>query len=73
MSFDSGGFLPPGLSMTFNGTGKPEPVLTDKQWKAINDGGGGASYTFNVAATQVPTEEAMLTALRRADAIYGGV
>lgn len=73
MSFDSGGFLPPGLSMTYNGTGRPEPVLTDKQWKAITDGGAGNSYVFNVAATQVPTEDAMLTALRRADAIYGGI
>lgn len=26
--YDSGGFLPPGVSQVFNGTGKPEPVLT---------------------------------------------
>jgi murein DD-endopeptidase MepM/ murein hydrolase activator NlpD len=40
LSFDSGGYLQPGYSLAFNGTGGPEPVLTDKQWKAVTDGGG---------------------------------
>lgn len=33
--YDSGGFLPPGLSLALNRTGKPEPVLTGQQWQAI--------------------------------------
>ena len=34
-SYDRGGFLPPGLSMAYNGTGRPEPV------------GGGLTVNFN--------------------------
>lgn len=33
--YDSGGYLPPGLSLAMNRTGKPEPVLTGQQWNAI--------------------------------------
>lgn len=33
--YDSGGLLPPGLSTVYNGTGRPEPVLTDAQWDAV--------------------------------------
>lgn len=33
--YDSGGFLPPGASLVFNGTGRPEPVLTDQQWRTL--------------------------------------
>ncbi|MDR3079454.1 MAG: hypothetical protein LBV60_00745, partial [Streptomyces sp.] len=35
----------PGLNLAFNGTGRPEPVLTSGQWRAIQGaglGGGGA-------------------------------
>jgi phage-related protein len=35
-SFDNGGILTPGMTGAFNGTGKPEAVLTDEQWKAIS-------------------------------------
>ncbi|MBQ1047849.1 hypothetical protein KBX50_05170 [Micromonospora sp. C51] len=34
-AYDAGGFLPPGVSTVFNGTGRPEPVLTDAQWADI--------------------------------------
>lgn len=34
--YDQGGMLPPGLSLAYNGTGKPEPV------------GGGHTYNINV-------------------------
>lgn len=51
-TFDSGGYLPPGISTVFNGTGRPEPVLTDSQWRQMlagrAAGGDGASYTTNV-------------------------
>ncbi|MET9909674.1 hypothetical protein ABZZ74_23215 [Streptomyces sp. NPDC006476] len=45
--FDSGGFLQPGMNLAFNGTGRPEPVLTAAQWNAITGasvrGSDGAS------------------------------
>lgn len=42
--YDEGGYLPPGLTMAMNATGKPEPVFTSQQWdtlKAATVGGGG--------------------------------
>lgn len=30
-AYDDGGYLPPGVSTVFNGTGRPEPVLTSQQ------------------------------------------
>lgn len=33
--YDQGGYLPPGLSTVYNGTGQPEPVLTGKQWDSV--------------------------------------
>ena len=33
--YDSGGYLQPGMNLAFNGTGRPEPVLTAAQWNAI--------------------------------------
>jgi hypothetical protein len=35
--YDQGGYLPPGLTLTMNGTGKPERILTDEQWKAMRE------------------------------------
>ncbi|MER7167027.1 hypothetical protein ABT336_13295 [Micromonospora sp. NPDC000207] len=35
-AYDEGGYLPPGVSTVFNGTGKPEPVFTDGQWNDIS-------------------------------------
>lgn len=44
-TYDSGGYLMPGVSTVYNGTGQPEPVFTSSQWAAIEDmantGGGG--------------------------------
>ncbi|MEU0078572.1 hypothetical protein ABZY58_11800 [Micromonospora tulbaghiae] len=34
-AYDQGGYLPPGVSTVFNGTGKPEPVFTDSQFGDI--------------------------------------
>ncbi|GHE28690.1 hypothetical protein GCM10017673_33980 [Streptosporangium violaceochromogenes] len=39
-AYDNGGYLMPGTSLVHNGTGRPEPVLTDKQWQAVFQGGG---------------------------------
>ncbi|MGW5651989.1 transglycosylase SLT domain-containing protein [Streptomyces humi] len=40
--YDSGGYLPPGLSLVANGTGSPEPVLTSKQFADIRAAKSGA-------------------------------
>ncbi|MES9523132.1 hypothetical protein [Streptomyces capoamus] len=34
--YDQGGYMPPGMNLTYNGTGQPEPVLTTAQWNAIH-------------------------------------
>lgn len=54
-AYDQGGYLPPGLSTVYNGTGRPEPVLTSQQWQEIRSsqstGGAGDSYHFDFANT----------------------
>lgn len=40
-AFDSGGYLPTGVSTVYNGTGRPEPVLTGRQWDTLASGQGG--------------------------------
>ncbi|WP_086663690.1 transglycosylase SLT domain-containing protein [Lentzea kentuckyensis] len=35
MGYDSGGYLMPGVTTVYNGTGRPEPVLTAAQWNAL--------------------------------------
>lgn len=48
--YDAGGFLAPGLSTVYNGTGRPEPVLTTEQFAALRQsaaGGSRAGVTIN--------------------------
>lgn len=51
--YDSGGWLPPGYNLTYNGTGKPEAILTAEQWdtmaNAADTGSDGATITVNYA------------------------
>lgn len=35
--YDTGGWLQPGLTLVSNQTGKPEPVLTNSQWRQIGE------------------------------------
>ncbi|MGY3845269.1 hypothetical protein ACWV2X_08495 [Streptomyces hydrogenans] len=42
-SYDSGGFLQPGMNLAYNGTGRPEPVLTRSQFAALSGGSATAS------------------------------
>ena len=35
MGYDRGGWLPPGLSLTHNATGRPEPILSGHQWDML--------------------------------------
>lgn len=49
LSFDRGGQLPPGLHLTYNGTGRPETVLSPSGGGGTSGGGGGrAPLTVNV-------------------------
>ncbi|MFE6493416.1 hypothetical protein [Streptomyces sp. NPDC057748] len=47
--YDNGGYLPEGLSLVANGTGKPEPVFTSSQWDTLraNAGRGGGATTVH--------------------------
>src|SRR5690606_32851068 len=48
--YDEGGYLPPGISTVVDGTGKPEPVFTAKQWDVLKGNvgeGAGASEVHN--------------------------
>lgn len=38
--YDEGGMLQPGFNLAYNGTGRPEPVLTGAQFNALARGGG---------------------------------
>lgn len=44
-TFDSGGYLQPGMNLAYNGTGKPEPVFTTAQARALTGAAarGGSS------------------------------
>ncbi|WP_335936614.1 phage tail tape measure protein [Streptomyces sp. PTD5-9] len=70
--YDSGGLLPPGLSTVYNGTSKPERVLTDRQWDAItantNSGGAATSYTINARTADFTVRDLELLQ-RRQDAL----
>ncbi|GAA0423886.1 hypothetical protein [Streptomyces luteireticuli] len=80
--YDSGGYLPPGLSLVYNGLGTPEPVFTPTQWdaiknaKSVNPEGkqGSSSGTGAVihlhAVPGIPTEQQIVGALKFADALY---
>lgn len=72
-AFDQGGMLPPGESTVFNGTGRPEPVLTDQQWNTImaaargGDGASGNTYQFEFRDTTL--DPSKLRALQDREAV----
>jgi hypothetical protein len=41
--YDAGGWLPPGLTLAYNGTGQHERVLTGSQYSNLTGSGGGSS------------------------------
>src|SRR5690625_656380 len=53
--YDQGGFLKPGMGMYANATGKPEPVLTQQQWRDVSTlaarGGGEGAAVFRLYDT----------------------
>jgi SLT domain-containing protein len=54
VGYDSGGYLPPGITTVFNGTGRPEPVLTPGQLSAVASGtqGGDGAATLGLLREQ---------------------
>ncbi len=67
--YDRGGFMPPGFGTYYNGTRKPEAVLTDQQWRDIRSGttGGDAPVqNFYVQETTNPESTAEKIARRQA-------
>lgn len=48
--YDSGGWMPPGMNLMYNGLGQPEAVLTPSQWRAIQ----GAAVRGTDGATAGP-------------------
>ncbi len=65
-SYDTGGFLPTGLSLAYNGTGRPEPVGGGTQHNTVNltiNVANGDPVTIRTVAQQVVDDA--LTALAR--------
>ncbi len=64
--YDSGGYLPTGHSLVYNGTGSPEPVLTDQQWEALaGQTGGGDGYNGPLVENMYTTPEQSPQAIAR--------
>lgn len=55
--YDNGGYLPTGLSTVYNGTGRPEPVLTTNQWNAMASAGSSSDQPVVI---EVHTRDAAL-------------
>lgn len=73
-TYDGGGWLTPGVKTVANFTGKPEAVLTDRQWRDIHalavNGGAGDIYNVSVEIdpkdlTGLRSVEEFTTMLRR--------
>lgn len=71
--YDSGGWLQPGYTMTYNGTGKPEAVFTNAQFTALMSGQAGGSrgdLIYNAAVREVASRQSVLDALATYDALH---
>lgn len=63
--YDSGGYLQPGYTQVYNGTGKPEPVFTSGQWADIeNMANGGGDVTLLVDGDPAMVELVKLMDIR---------
>jgi SLT domain-containing protein len=78
IGYDTGGYIPPGITNVYNGTGKPEMVFTPEQLSARDaHGGGGNQFTGQVVhgdVYQVDPEayaREERTNMRRAQVQYG--
>jgi hypothetical protein len=52
LKFDSGGWLPPGISTVANFTGRPEAVLTSQQMRALGSDGARAPQIGSLMSVQ---------------------
>jgi hypothetical protein len=69
-TFDSGGYLQPGMNLAYNGTGRPEPVLTTGQLSALTSSRDARpadqrSYNWTLVGSQLTTEQQMAEMQRR--------
>lgn len=69
-TFDSGGYLQPGMNLAYNGTGRPEPVLTTGQLSALTSSRGDRtadqrSYNWTLIGSQLTAEQQMAEMQRR--------
>ena len=71
---DSGGMLPPGLSLNYNGTRRPEPVLSARQWRDIGMAGKQAAvrpnHVYNFEFRDTTLTMSRLQALQDRQAAY---
>lgn len=69
LTFDRGGYLPAGLSLAYNGTGRPEPVIPAGR----GAGGGGVPVVLEVSSGGASEfEQFMLAMIRRFVHVKGG-
>ena len=64
VAFDRGGLLQPGWSAVYNGTGRPEPVLTDRQWANLTAAVGSGGPTINIVNNYPQAEPASVSTAR---------
>lgn len=57
MMYDSGGYLPPGLTTVVNLTGKPEPVFTSEQLDKMGSDGGTIHYEPHFEGSDLTAED----------------
>jgi hypothetical protein len=64
--YDQGGYLPTGVSTVVNNTGRPEPVLTTEQWRAITAAprGGPGQGPPAASADQIAALNSTMTEVR---------
>jgi phage-related protein len=74
VAYDNGGYIPPGVSAVYNGTGKPEPVFTDAQWSQLKSSGAGGQPVYVTQNITNPAPErhgdSLATGLRKI-ALFG--
>ncbi|MFI1449077.1 hypothetical protein [Streptomyces virginiae] len=69
-TYDSGGYLQPGMNLAYNGTGRPEPVLTTGQFNALASSRSDRpadqrSYNWTLVGSQLTAEQQMAEMQRR--------
>ena len=66
IKFDTGGWLPTGVSTVLNDTGRPEPVLNPGQWDSLRQNGSGG-VSIQSLTIQMPTTAGTLDMLSPTD------